>query len=299
MNNNVYVRSNKSIKSISLTRMLFILPMIIYGFYKNGIYLYQNDYISIFAMFRPLILIFGGATIGVLVNLIYEYLIKRRKENLIEAIFSSFHMEYGLLLGCVVPININMLIFFISIFIMLFISKFLNDRVNIVSIIFIIIYVISINTTGFNFANIYETTKSFSLDFMDYLIGRGPGGVASTHIILLAVAVIGLFITNNSKSNITLYSVISFIVPMIIYSIVKDVNISTLIFSNNYLFIFSLIATDSITSCYTTNGMRVFGILIGIITFGLYFLNPVIAPYIAIATISLFNNLIDRKTNIC
>ena len=49
MKNNVYVRSNKSIKSITLTKLLFLLPLIIYGFYKNGIYLYQEHYISFIA----------------------------------------------------------------------------------------------------------------------------------------------------------------------------------------------------------------------------------------------------------
>ena len=44
MKNNVYVRSNRSIKNITLLRMLLLLPLIIYGVYKNGVYLFINKY---------------------------------------------------------------------------------------------------------------------------------------------------------------------------------------------------------------------------------------------------------------
>ena len=52
--NNVYVRGNTSIKSISLTRLFLLLPLIIYGCYKNGVYLYTSNYINLFDMFRPI-----------------------------------------------------------------------------------------------------------------------------------------------------------------------------------------------------------------------------------------------------
>ena len=59
--------------------------------------------------------------------------------------------------------------------------------------------------------------------------------------------------------------------------------------------IFTFVATDSVTSCYSNNGKKLFGILIGVLTFGFYFLNPILAPFISISVVSLLNNLIDRK----
>ena len=50
--NNVYVRGNTSIKSISLTRLFLLLPLIIYGCYKNGVYLYTSNYINLFDMLK-------------------------------------------------------------------------------------------------------------------------------------------------------------------------------------------------------------------------------------------------------
>ncbi len=298
MNDNVYVRSSKSIFSISLTRMLFILPMIIYGFYKNGIYLYQNGYINLFNMFRPLIIVFGSAIIGGIINIIYEVLIKRNKDKLINILFASFTIEYAVLISCVMSINVNLLIYFSALFSLLFISKFLNNRVNVMAVIFLVIYVISYFTTGFSFANGYENSKVFSYTLMDYFIGRDAGGIASTHIIFLILATFGLFITNNNKTDISLSSLLTFIILIIIISAFNHMDVIKIIFNNNIPFIFTLIATDSVTSCYTSRGMLIFGVLIGVLTAFISIFNPIIAPFIAIMIVSLFNILIDKYANI-
>lgn len=294
MKNNVYVRSNRSILTISLSRILFILPVIIYGFYKNGIYLYQNNYITLFNMFRPLIIIFGGAIIAAGINIFYEKILKNNKSNLLDVLFSSFTIEYAILIGCVSSINTNLLIYFSTLTIVLFVSKFMNNRINVMCLIFLLIYGISCFFSDYNFANYYEMSKDFSYTIMDYLIGRGAGGIASTHIIFLILAMFGLFITNNSKTNITLTSIVTVIICLLIIHIFNKSNIFEILFHNNYLFIFSLIATDSVTSSYTNSGMLIYGVLIGILTAIISIINPIIAPYIAILIVSLFNILIDK-----
>lgn len=298
MNNNIYVRNKTSIKTISLTRIIFLLPLIVYGVYKNGIYLYNHKFISLFAMFKPVILILIGAFIGLIVNLIYEKAVKHNNSPLDEILFSSFHIEYGIILACIASINTNIIVFSIVTFIVLFVSKFLNNRINTIAITFLAIYAISFITGGYAFENAYELSKTFSLNFLDYLIGRGAGGIASTHILLLLVALVGMHLTNNNKTDITIYSILGYVIPTIIYGFITSKNILSLIFLNNYIFIFAYIATDSVTSCYTANGKFIYGILIGLTTFLLSFINPVIAPFISIAIYSILNNLIDRKGNI-
>lgn len=297
MKNNVYIRSNRSIFTISITRIALLLPLIIYGFYKNGIYLYQNGYTNILGMFKPLVLILGSAFIGILINIIYEYLIKKNKTDIVSIIFSSFHVEYAIILACLMPININLIIYFSVISILLFISKFLNNRVNIMCICFIAIYIISNILGDFNFANGYELDKKFSLDFMDYLIGKGIGGFASTHIILLIIAFFGLHFTNNSKTAITISSILSIVIIFAIIAIIRDESFIKLLFSNNILFAFTYVITDSVTSCYTYNGKVAFGIITAILTGIIYIFNPILAPFISILIVSLFNNLLDRKVN--
>lgn len=297
MNNNVYVRNNKSIFSISLIRIIFLLPLIAYGFYKNGIYLYQKGFVSIFGMFRPLVFVFGGAFIGALVNILYEVVIKKNKAGFIDILFSSFHIEYGIILGCLMPVSVNAIIFFLTTFVVLFTLRFANNRVNNICVTFIIIYVLSIIFNYFDYANYYELSRKFSFEFMDYMIGKAPGGIASTHIVLLLISLIGLLVTNNSKTTITWYSLMTIVTLFGAYAMISNTNFANLIFANNMFFIFTYVATDSVTSSYTKYGKKVFGFLIGLFTFGLYFINPILAPFIAILIVSLCNSLIDRKVS--
>lgn len=297
MKSNVYVRSNRSIKSISLTRMLLLIPMILYGIYKNGIFLYKSDLVNTYDMLKPIIIILGSALIGALANVIYEYLFKRSKDNIIDVLFSSFSIEYGVLVACIMSINVNIYIYFGVLFVVLLLTKFTNNRINSMCIAFLIIYIISYYMSGFEYANIYEANKSFALEFMDYLIGRAPGGIAATHILFLLLALFGMFLTNNNKSTITLTSIIVYILLLGGFSIFSHTDFSSNLFCNNFLFIAGFIATDSVTSCYTKNGMILYGLLMAILSFGLYLVNPIIAPIISVLVLSLFNNLIDRKTN--
>ncbi len=298
MKNNVYVRSKKSIASMSITRIILLIPLIIFGLYKNGVYLYLNKYTNIGGLFKPMMFIILGALIGALVNIIYEYIFKRNKDNIISVLFSSFHIEYGILLACITSINTNVFVFMSVVFIMLFISKILKNRINIMSITFIVIYFIQQQLFGgYTYLNAYDTSRVFSLDFMDFMIGRGYGGIATTHIILLIIALIGITVTNNNKSNISISSAITIFLLFGIYSIANHMDIGKLILNNSYMFACVYIMTDYVTSSYTKNGEIIFGVLCGLLTFGFYFINPIIAPYIAITIVSLFNNLIDRLCN--
>lgn len=296
MKNNVYVRSNRSIMAISLTRLIILIPLIIYGFYKNGIYLYHNHLINAIAMFKPLIIILGGALIAVIINLIYEYFIKKHKNsNILDMIFSSFHVEYAVLLGCIMSINVNLCIYFSVLTIVLIISKFIDNKINTVCLCFLIIYGLSKTLGHFDFLNVYEASKTFSYGFLDYLIGRTSGGIASTHIILLLIALLGISITNNNKTTISLTTIITYLGITLIYAILFHNNYANIIFGNNYFFLVSFIATDSVTSCYTNKGMIISGFLIAAISFGLYFVDSIIAPILAILLISILAPFIENK----
>ncbi|MBR6072940.1 MAG: RnfABCDGE type electron transport complex subunit D [Bacilli bacterium] len=298
MKNNVYVRSKRSIKNITLLRIVLLLPLIIYGVYKNGIYLYINKYTNILGLFKPLVFILIGALIGAIVNILYEYIIKRNKDKLIDVIFSSFHVEYGMLLGCIASLNTNLIIYSSVIFVVFIISKFLKNRINTICFIFIIIYVLQYYLFGgFSYLNAYDTSRVFNFDFMDYMVGRGEGGIATTHIILLIISLLGITITNNNKTNISISAIVTSLAIFSIYAIISNNNVGTILLQNSYIFLFTYVATDYVTSSYTPNGQVIFGILVGCITFGLYFVNPILAPYISIIIVSLLNNLIDRVTN--
>ena len=70
MNN--YLKNNLNQKKINIYLFISLIPLLITGFYKNGIKLYINDLVGIPGLLKPLILDILGFTIGVLVNIIYE-----------------------------------------------------------------------------------------------------------------------------------------------------------------------------------------------------------------------------------
>lgn len=292
------IKSNNSISKISLNIFLSLLPLILFGFYKNGISLFIKDYVNFWGLIRPLIILFIGLLIGVLVNIIYEKIIKKNNDNFMEVIFSSFHPIYGILIASVSSINTNLILFTIITFIVLFISKFINNnKINYIALASLIIIFIMNIFNEFTFLNLYESSNRFNLDATDYMLGRGSGGLFTTNIILLTISFIILYNTKIYKRNIPIYATISFTILTIIYCIfTKDIgNIMSMLFTNGILFSFIFVATDPISSSYTKKGIIIYGILIGILTFFLYLMQPALASLGAILIASIFNSVIDLK----
>lgn len=291
------IKDDTSIKKIFLTYILSLLPLILYGFYKNGIYLYIKKYISLPKMFKPLLLILIGFLIGASVNIIYLKLIKKSKDNIIDIIFSSFHPIYGILIASIISINTNILLFSVVSFAVLFISKFINNKINLISLSSLIIFFIMNVLNKFTFMNIYEQSSSFKMNAIDYMFGRGSGGILTTNILLIVLSFIILYNSKVYKKNIAIYSSSVFILLTTIYCILtKNIgNIMNMLFTNGILFSFVYVATEPVSSSYTKYGKEIYGILVGILTFIFYLINPALSSLGGILIASIFNSLIDLK----
>ena len=291
------IKSNNSIKKITITYLISLIPLILFGLYKNGISLYIKGYIGMLEMFKPLLLLLLGSIIGISVNIIYEKYIKKSKNNLIDIIFSSFHPIYGILISCISSINTNIILFTIITFIILFISKFINLKINLISLTSLIIFFIMNIANKFSFLNIYESSNNFKMDAIDYLFGKGSGGIFTTSILLLIIIFIILYNSKVYKKNIPILSTITFTILVIIYCIInKDIgNIMNMLFTNGILFSFIYIATDPISSSYTKIGTNIYSIVVGVLTFIFYLINPALSSLGGILIASIFNSLIDLK----
>ena len=286
------IKDDTSIKKISLTYILSLLPLILYGFYKNGIYLYIKKYISLPKMFKPLLLILIGFLIGASVNIIYLKLIKKSKDNIIDIIFSSFHPIYGILIASIISINTNILLFSVVSFAVLFISKFINNKINLISLSSLIIFFIMNILNKFTFMNIYEQSSSFKMNAIDYMFGRGSGGILTTNILLIVLSFIILYNSKVYKKIIAIYSSSVFILLTTIYCILtKNIgNIMNMLFTNGILFSFVYVATEPVSSSYTKYGKEIYGILVGILTFIFYLINPALSSLCGILIASIFNS---------
>lgn len=293
--NNV-LHTKESLKSIIIKYFIALIPLIIYGFYKNGVLLYTNHLTTIKGLFKPLVFVFSGVLIGIIVNYLYERIIKKH-QNINNKLLFSFESLYGALVSSVISINTNYFLFIGVTFVILFISKFLKKNyVNITALIALLIVFISNIIGSFSFLNMYERTNTFNLNTLDYLIGRGSGGINTTCIFLLIISLIILFKIKSYKKEIPLFSIISYSLCIIIYSIITNDlgHILDNIFTNGIIFSFIFIAPDYLSSCYTKKGKVIFGILAGLFTFGLYLIYPPLSALGGILIVSLSHYLIDH-----
>lgn len=294
----IYIRNNNSIFKISLSYLLSLIPLIGYAFYKNGIHLYQKGYVSLFGMFKPLFFIITGIIIGALVNIIYEKLIKKKKEKLKETLFSSFHIVYGILIASLASINTNFFVFALITFIILFFSKIMKIKsINIVALTSLMLILLTYLISDFSYLNQYEANTILNLNATDYLLGRGSGGIATTCIAFLILSLIILWNQPTYKKEISLYSIVAFVTLIIIYCIYKSniANVFDILFTNGILFSLIYVAPEPVSSSYTKGGKIIFGITSGILTFILYLVNPAFAALGAILISSILSSVFDIK----
>ena len=73
---NVFLHNKNNLKKIIISYILALIPLYLYGFYKNGIILYNKDYISLFGMFK----IFYLLIINVLLYFITNKILKNYEQ---------------------------------------------------------------------------------------------------------------------------------------------------------------------------------------------------------------------------
>ena len=290
--NKTYLKAKDNIKSINLNIFIALLPLLFTGFYKNGLKLYINNLVSVYGLFKPLLFDIIGLLCGIIVNIIYNRI---KKSN--NKVFNDFYPLYGLLIASVISINTNIVLFTTSTFILLLISKLLNNnKINIIAFTSLIIIFISNLLGQFTYLNLYEQKNTLTLNSLDYLIGRGSGGINTTYILVLIISLIVLSVNRYYKKEIPLYSSITFISCLTFYLIFTN-KIGTIldnIFTNGILFSYIFIAPEFLTSSYTKKGKIIYSIIIGVVTFILYLFYPPLSALGGIIIASLCHRIIDK-----
>lgn len=275
-----FVREETNIKKIISYLYISIIPLLIFGFYKNGIKSYDGIFIL-----HPLILDLIGFASGALVSIILE-----KKKPL-----TSFYPFYGLLSASLVFPNTSIIVFGLICFISLFIYKKINkNNVNIVCVIALIVILIS---------NFYETSylnlvinSNTNLDGLDYLLGKGSAGLNASCTLLSLVSYLYLSTKDFYKKEIPLYSFLIYSILMVIYlSFIGDINsLFVRLLSNGTIFSLVLVSTMGTTSSYTKRGRICYALILGILMFILSFSFPSLAVISAIFLVSIMHKYIDK-----
>lgn len=275
-----FVREETNIKKIISYLYISIIPLLIFGFYKNGIKSFDGIYIL-----HPLILDLVGFASGTLVSIILE-----KKKPL-----TSFYPFYGLLSASLVFPNTSIIVFGLICFISLFIYKKINkNNVNIVCVIALIVILIS---------NFYETSylnlvinSNTNLDGLDYLLGKGSAGLNASCTLLSLASYLYLSTKAFYKREIPLYSFLTYSILMVIYlSFIGDINsLFVRLLSNGTIFSLVFVSTMGTTSSYTKRGRICYALILGILMFILSFSFPSLAVISAIFLVSIMHKYIDK-----
>lgn len=286
--------TKKSISSrLYFTTFLCLIPLLLFGLYKNGVQLYKKDLISFIEMIKPLIIIamsIAGAFIGTFIR---EY---KAKNKDIKSIINNNKIIFleAMIIAFLMPINSSPIFLFILMIIMgLFFRRFELNRI---ATFYISIEVIN-KILGMNsFENLYEQSALLKYDGLDLFLGFSSGGICSTSIILILISLFILMNNKIYKKEISVFSIISYVVLVSVFNMIKGDYVSILptIFGYNVFFIYVFVAPNLYSSSYTEKGKILSGILIGILTFILSFVTYYGSAIIACFIVSILKKVIDK-----
>jgi len=178
-----------------------LIPMLLFGFYKNGILLFTNNIIT----FKSLIIPLYFYIISIIISFIISKILKEDyKENILIALISI----------STISLNSNIIIFPILLFVTLFIIKVLKNKlkltINWLSFIHLSL-LLSLLINSYSYLNIGETLDIFNYNLFDIFLGHGVGGISNTSTLILIFSLIILSLNKFYKKSIPIASSITFI----------------------------------------------------------------------------------------
>ena len=169
----VYVHSKNDLKKIVIYFLYSLIPLYLYGIYKNGYLLYQRNLIGFLGMFKLVILLGIGL-------LIYFGI---KKKVTFDLLFASIFV-----IPLFMSVNVNFFVYAGGILLYILLSKYYEN----VSIVILVLSLFG------SFANKMEALNIFDYSVLDMLFGRNISGMGTSNIILGLVLMI-VFCFSNKK----------------------------------------------------------------------------------------------------
>lgn len=281
-----FIHYKKDKKNLINKYYIALIPLLIFGFYKNGILLYQHNLINLSNVFG--ILYFYG--ISIIIGIILSFLLKESyKENILIC----------LILSATISINTNKIIYPILLFISLFIGKYLykKSKLKLNEIAFArLLLIFSLLFGTYSYLNIGEKLEKFNYNAFDIFLGHGIGGIATTSLILLIFVFILLSTDKFYKKWIPISASLCYIGISVMYIIIsKNNDFAYELLNGTIYFSYIFVAANINYSPNSRRGMIIYGILIGILSSIISILiNPYEAGYLSIFLISLMIPIINK-----
>ena len=309
------MKSKNSTSNMMYTVLLVLVPFLIFGTFKNGIYPVVLGYGNLYTVFKPLIYIIIPAIVCLLVEYIY-YLIKKDKKSISELFGESYAIIPGVFLGLITSINTPIWLLILG-SVIASISKMIfgglgKNKLNPALVGALFVTVIFSSSLG-GYLNPYETdvissatplsnmTASSYLVTYDNLVspygtlwtfffGNMPGAIGETSSFLCIAALIFLIYKKTIKWRVPVAYLSSEVVISLIICITKDIGLWFVLFnllSGGLLFGATFMATDPVTSPMSHKGQVIGGIILGITTMAIRYLTKL--PEGVLVSILIYN----------
>lgn len=282
-----YIHYHKNKDDLIRTYYLALIPLLLFGFYKNGIRLYINGLISFSDIFIPFYFYLISGIVGFIVALIRG---ESKKEYIL----------YSLILASTISINSNLLVYPIILFVSLFITSYLKDKFkfNFVSLTRLFI-LLALLISSYSYMNVAEKLDAFHYNLFDLFTGFGVGGIANSSLLFVILAFIIFLFNPFYKKLIPITASLSFV--LLVFSgffITKNTSYIEMLFNGSVYFAFVFVGADLYITPSTNLGMMIYGLIIGILSALLSLLIPMYeAPFISIFLVSILISCIEKITN--
>lgn len=293
-----FFKKNK-ILGINLSYILSIIPVIIYGFYKNGILVASHGYISWFLATQYIVIPIIIIILSYVFETYYYLGIKKEKNNhsIINSIVPYINALCYLVCG---PTNYLWLTMPLIIVIDVLL-KFLDNKISLnqVALFKCILFGVLTIMGLTNNANLYEASlNSTAFSNMDLFIGKGIGEIGTTSSICALIGYMILLFNSYYKKEIPICCFIGYGVVSIIMYFVGGLGLNELIvntFTSGFIFTSIFVASISTSTPVVKSGRVIYALLVGVlsaVTINILHFN--IGIYIVILVCSLITPLLNK-----
>ena len=276
--------SNKFYEALLL---LILIPIIGFSLYKYGYLDYSKGLVSIITSFKVLWLL--------LINIIITFLSSTfLKDNY------PYRYYETIILTLLLPSRIPYIVDIVGVLIYNLNRKYLyNNRLNNIAISKLLITVCLMALNKNNYLSLYQEQVNSLYTTSDLLWGASIGSIGSNNLIILILSYLLLSNISIYKKDIPGYAFLSYILTLGIYGLINNNLIALMKLTLNSTVLFSIIFVSSIniSSPVGKKLRRIYGILVGVLSFIFLTINPYDAGVIGIIISNIIINLILRGCN--
>lgn len=266
--NKSFNKKNK-IFSINKNHLLCLLPLVLFSFYKNGILVYKNNFLSFFSILQYIVI----PIIVVVLSYVFEiyYYVGRKKEKDLSKVINSFVPFANLLCYLVTgpnnPLYITIpLIILIDVLFKFIDNRFTINRIALFKCLLFLLLVLFGIYNNCNYNELYGLGSSVSLS--NLFIGFRIGEIGTISNLLVLISFVLLLFNKFYKKDIALSGIITYSLLTLFLVLLKVITFNdALVFmlDSSVLFVMVFVLTLSDASPVLKGGRILYGVLVGIL----------------------------------